>query len=199
MAGIWASVSNSIWVMAKASPVLSRCTFAAVWMRLGVRPARESWSVIAMVKHPAWAAPISSSGLVADWPSSKRDLKEYGPSKAPLPTFSRPLPWARLPVHSASALWVGIKSPFDWLLMLYWILRRVRRLRRVSVLTHIGTARHNQLDGKHLNGLAELVSGLATDGGQAAVWTRVRWSQFEDFALDTEDSARPRRLWPGDF
>ncbi len=130
------SVSRSILVMANASPTFSSFTFAAVWIRVGVRPARASCAVSAMVKHPASAAPISSSGFVAEWPSSKRDLNEYGPSKAPLPTFSRPLPWARLPVHSASALWIGIKSPFDWLLMLYWILRRVRLLRRVSVLTH---------------------------------------------------------------
>jgi hypothetical protein len=46
------------------------------------------------------------------------------------------------------------------LLMLSWIPRRVRSLRRVSVLTHIGTARHNQLDGKHLDDLAEEVESL---------------------------------------
>src|SRR5204863_9790634 len=83
-----------------------------VWMRVGVMPLRESWAVSAMVKQPAWAAPINSSGLVADWPSSNRDLNEYGPSKAPLPTFSRPLPWARFPFHSASALCVGIRVSF---------------------------------------------------------------------------------------
>src|ERR671918_144406 len=85
-------------------------------MRVGVMRARESCAVNAIVKHPAWAAPISSSGLVADWPSSNRDLNEYGPSKAPLPTFSRPLPSARLPFHSASAFRVGIKPPFEVLL-----------------------------------------------------------------------------------
>src|SRR3954468_3507050 len=51
---------------------------------------------------------MSSSGLVADCPSSNRDLNEYGPSKAPLSTFSRPLPSARFPFHSASAFRVGI-------------------------------------------------------------------------------------------
>src|SRR3989475_10032043 len=150
MLGMSASVSSSILVIENPSPTFSSVTFASVWMRVGLMPARDSCAVRAIVKQPACAAPINSSGFVADWPSSKRDLNEYGPSKAPLPTFSRPLPWARLPVHSASALWIGIKSPFDWLLMLYWILRRVRSLRRVSVLTHIGTTRHNQLDGKHL-------------------------------------------------
>src|SRR5436309_15936898 len=94
-----------------SSRILSSFTFAPVWIRVGVRPARESCAVSAIVKHPAWAAPISSSGLVAAWPSSNRDLNEYGPSKAPLPTLSRPLPSARLPFHSASAFRVGMEPP----------------------------------------------------------------------------------------
>src|SRR5438552_12642068 len=98
--------------MENPSPTLSSVTFAPVWMRVGVRPARESCAVSAIVKHPAWAAPINSSGLVAAWPSSNRDLNEYGPSKAPLPTLSRPLPSARLPFHSASAFRVGMEPPF---------------------------------------------------------------------------------------
>src|SRR2546428_3596565 len=112
MPGMSASVSSSILVMETRSPTLSSVTFAPVWMRVGVRPARESCAVSAIVKHPAWAAPISSSGLVAAWPSSNRDLNEYGPSKAPLPTLSRPLPSARLPFHSASAFRVGMEPPF---------------------------------------------------------------------------------------
>jgi hypothetical protein len=95
----------------------SSFTVAPVWMRVGVMPARDSCAVSAIVKHPAWAAPISSSGLVADCPSSNRDLNEYGPSKAPLPTFSRPLPAARLPCHSGSAFRVGIEPPVDVLLL----------------------------------------------------------------------------------
>src|SRR5262245_11315619 len=78
-------------------------------MRVGVSPARDSCAASAIVKHPACAAPISSSGLVAGWPSSKRDLNVYGPSNAPLPTAIRPLPCARFPFHSASALCVGMK------------------------------------------------------------------------------------------
>src|SRR5437762_46379 len=113
MPGMSASVSSSILVMENPSPTFSRVTFAPVWTRVGARPARESCAVSAIVKHPAWAAPISSSGLVAAWPSSNRDLNEYGPSNAPLPTFNRPLPSARLPFHSASAFRVGIKSPFE--------------------------------------------------------------------------------------
>src|SRR5438309_5683760 len=111
MPGISASVSSSILVMENPSPILSSFTFAPVWMRVGVRPARESCAASAIVKHPAWAAPISSSGLVADWPSSNRDLNEYAPSKAPLPTLSRPLPSARFPFHSASAVRVGMEPP----------------------------------------------------------------------------------------
>src|SRR2546427_2362444 len=111
MPGMSASVSSSIFVMENPSPTFSSFTVAPVWMRFGVMPARESCAVSAIVKQPAWATPINSSGLVADWPASNRDLNEYGPSKAPLPTFSRPLPSARLPFHSASALCVGIQPP----------------------------------------------------------------------------------------
>src|SRR6516225_1116280 len=90
-----------------------------VWTRFGAIPAWESCAVSAMVKQPAWAAPINSSGFVADCPSSSLDLKEYGPSKAPLPTFRRPLPWTRLPFHSASAFRIGIKPPLRLLFNLF--------------------------------------------------------------------------------
>src|SRR2546430_398406 len=110
MLGMSASVSSSILVIENPSPTFSSFTFASVWMRVGLMPARDSCAVRAIVKQPACAAPINSSGFVADWPSSNRDLNEYGPSNAPLPTFSRPLPCARLPFHSASALCVGTAS-----------------------------------------------------------------------------------------
>src|SRR6058998_968604 len=54
-----------------------------------------------MEKHPACAAAINSSGFVPP-PCSNRDANEYLPSKAPLPSFIRPLPSRRLPFHSAS-------------------------------------------------------------------------------------------------
>src|SRR6185503_14160016 len=108
--GISASVSSSICVIVNASPTFSSLTLASVWIRFAVMPARESAAVIAIVKQPACAAPSNSSGLVAASPSSNRDLNEYGPSKAPLPTFNLPLPWARFPSHSASAFRVGILS-----------------------------------------------------------------------------------------
>src|SRR6185503_18079228 len=82
-------------------------------MRVGLICARDNAAVSAIVKQPACAAPINSSGLVADSPSSNRDLNEYGPSKAPLPTFNRPLPSARLPNHSASAFLDGINVLFS--------------------------------------------------------------------------------------
>src|ERR1700752_5407605 len=72
--------------------------------------AHDNAAVRAIVKQPACPAPINSSGLVADSPSSNRDLNEYGPPTAPLPTFSLPLPSARLPNHSASAFLLGINS-----------------------------------------------------------------------------------------
>src|SRR5215467_13065829 len=141
MPGMSAWVSRSISVMEKPSPIFSSFTLAPVFIRRGVMPARESCAVSAIVKHPAWAAPINSSGLVADWPSSNRDLNEYGPSKAPLPIFSRPLPSARLPFHSASAFRVGIKYPsicgclFGWVQFrpLFALLRSVTAIDRESL------------------------------------------------------------------
>src|SRR4029453_14491646 len=115
MPGTSASVSSAICVIANPSPTFSSLTSAVVRMRVGVMPARDSCAVTAIVKQPAWAAPMSSSGLVADWPSSNRDLNEYGPSKAPLPSFSLPPPSARLPFHSASALRVGLGRSSLWL------------------------------------------------------------------------------------
>src|SRR6185369_11550908 len=84
-------------------------------------PARDSAAVSAIVKQPACAAPINSSGLVAASPSSNRDLNEYGPSNAPLPTFNRPLPSARLPNHSASAFLDSIYfCPFFFFFLAAW-------------------------------------------------------------------------------
>src|SRR5215472_559308 len=102
MPGMSASVSRSILVMENPEPSFSSVTFASVWMRFGAMRALERRATTAIVKHPAWAAPSNSSGLVADWPSSNRDLNEFGPSKAPLPTFNRPLPSARLPFQRLS-------------------------------------------------------------------------------------------------
>src|SRR6185503_2272577 len=87
-------------------------------MRVGLICARDNAAVSAIVKQPACAAPINSSGLVADSPSSNRDLNEYGPSNAPLPTFNRPLPSAKLPNHSASAFLDGINLFLPYIMLL---------------------------------------------------------------------------------
>jgi hypothetical protein len=47
-------------------------------MLVGVIPARPRPAANAIEKHPACAAPISSSGLVPE-PFSKREIKENGP------------------------------------------------------------------------------------------------------------------------
>src|SRR6185437_5130046 len=78
-------------------------------MRRGVNPACPRPSARAIEKQPACAAAISSSGLVP-FSFSKRVLKEYRPSKAPLPGFMVPDPSASEPFHSASALRSTIAS-----------------------------------------------------------------------------------------
>src|SRR5262249_29429628 len=55
----------------------------------------------------ASAAPMSSSGFVP-LASSKRDENEYGPSKAPLPSFIVPLPCFKVPSHTADPVRVAI-------------------------------------------------------------------------------------------
>src|ERR1700738_1947546 len=57
-----------------------------------------------MVKHPAWAAAINSSGLVR-FSFSKRVLKEYGVSASTPESVERlPLPSRPVPRHTAFAL-----------------------------------------------------------------------------------------------
>ena len=57
--------------MAKPSLTLSSVTSAVVSMRSAVRPASPRMSDNAMVKQAAWAAPISSSGLLPGLPSNR--------------------------------------------------------------------------------------------------------------------------------
>jgi hypothetical protein len=61
----------------------------------------------AIEKHPASAAPMSSSGFVP-LPLSKRDRNENGPSKAPLPSFMFPLPSLSVPSQTADPVRVAI-------------------------------------------------------------------------------------------
>jgi len=97
MPGMVAWVLRWILVMVGPSSVVSMVTVAVVSMVLGGCSAEVSWELRAMVKQPAWAAAMSSSGLVPA-PSSKRVWKLYGVSlrtwlwvvRAPVPFFKSP-------------------------------------------------------------------------------------------------------------
>jgi hypothetical protein len=58
---------------------------------------------------------------------------------------------------------------------------------------------HDELGDEQLDDFAQLVAGLAADGGHAAVRPRSRRPQFEDFALDVKHRARPQRTGPRDL
>src|SRR5947207_12977672 len=85
----------------------SSFTVAVVLKRLAGGPAFSRLNESAMEKQPASAAPMSSSGFVP-FPSSKRDENEYGPSKAPLPSFMVPLPCFSVPSQTADPVRVAI-------------------------------------------------------------------------------------------
>ena len=73
---------------------------------MGLNPFRDD-PLIILYKVLSYLYP----GFVAAVPSSlKRDVNEYGPSNAPLPTFKFPLPSVKFPFHSASAVLTGIFS-----------------------------------------------------------------------------------------
>src|SRR5947208_3325514 len=102
--GTRATRSRWLLVMEKLSPTLSRVTVAVVSSFCAVRPALPSCAERAMVKHPAWAAASSSSGLVPT-PFSKRVLKEYWVClRTPLSVEMDPLPLLRSPCQTALAL-----------------------------------------------------------------------------------------------
>src|SRR5439155_26796971 len=105
--GTDASVTRSMRLMGDPLSPVSRLTLAVVWTRSGVKPARPRPPDRAIEKQPAWAAPMSSSGLVP-LPSSKREANEYWPSNAPEPKRIVPLPSWRLPSHWASAVRLGM-------------------------------------------------------------------------------------------
>src|SRR6185437_505727 len=88
----------------KPCPSGSSVIAASVASSVGVNPARSSWKASAMVKHPAWAAAISSSGFVP-FSFSKRVLNEYGvAARTPESLDSSPLPVRPAPRQSALAL-----------------------------------------------------------------------------------------------
>src|ERR1700722_4571025 len=102
--GMVATTSRWLLVMEKPSPTLSSVIVAGVSSFPAVIPAPPSCAESAMVKHPAWAAASSSSGLVPT-PFSKRVLKEYCVFfRTPLSVEIEPLPSFRPPCHTADAL-----------------------------------------------------------------------------------------------
>ena len=86
-----------------ATSGFSNVTVAVVRNSCAVSPAFPSWPDKAIVKHPAWAAAISSSGFVP-LPLSNRVLNEYCVlDRIVLSVETVPLPVFRSPCHSADA------------------------------------------------------------------------------------------------
>src|SRR5213083_2010823 len=110
--GTSASVFKSIEVILKPPSACSSFTVAVVLTRLAGCPAFSRLNDSAMEKQPASAAPMSSSGFVP-FPSSKRDENEYGPSKAPLPSFMVPLPCFSVPSQTADPVRIAIVYLLD--------------------------------------------------------------------------------------
>src|SRR5262249_35834842 len=88
----------------------SSFTVAIVLTLLAGCPALSRLNASAIEKHPASAAPMSSSGFVP-LPFSNRDKNEKGPSNAPPPSFIVPLPSLRVPSHTADPVLVAIVLP----------------------------------------------------------------------------------------
>src|ERR1700733_2693331 len=85
-------------------PSASSVTAASVVSSVGVKPPACSPNASAMVKQPACAAAINSSGLVP-FSFSKRVLKEYGVAASTPESVERlPLPSRPVPRHTAFAL-----------------------------------------------------------------------------------------------
>src|SRR5262245_7736514 len=83
---------------------------ASVSIRVAGVPAFSNPDDSAMLKHAAWAAAISSSGLVP-LAFSNRVANEYAPLKAPLPAANRPLPSLSFPSQTAVAVLFRIDPP----------------------------------------------------------------------------------------
>src|SRR5260221_14688303 len=85
-------------------PSDSRLTAASVLSWSGVNPAACIWTARAIVKQPAWAAAMSSSGFVP-FSFSKRVVNEYGVfDRTPESVESSPFPALPVPRHTAVAL-----------------------------------------------------------------------------------------------
>src|SRR5208337_3889581 len=109
--GILTVTSRCDAVILNPASVLSKVTVAVVSMLSAVMPAFPSCADNAMLKHPAWAAAISSSGLVPV-PFSNRVLNEYWVScntplaveTVPFLSFNPPDQWA-LPMRCIPPPW----------------------------------------------------------------------------------------------
>src|SRR5437667_8376935 len=102
--GTCATRSRWLLVMPKPSGSLSSVIVAVVSSLLAVKPAFPSCAESAMVKHPAWAAARSSSGLVPT-PFSNLVLKEYCVClSTPLSVEMVPFPSFKPPCQIADAL-----------------------------------------------------------------------------------------------
>src|SRR5581483_1025200 len=101
--GIFTLTCRCDEVTAKPESSFSSVTVAVVSMDWAVIPALPSLAERAMLKQPAWAAAINSSGFVPGC-DSKRVAKEYGVSlRTPLGELSVPLPSFNPPFQCALA------------------------------------------------------------------------------------------------
>src|SRR5262245_53614305 len=115
--GIFTRTCKCTEVIAKPDSSFSRVTAAVVSMDCAVIPALPSWAERAMLKHPAWAAATSSSGLVPGC-DSNRVAKEYGVfSKTPLGEVSVPFPSLSPPLQCALALRCMCQVSFSMTMM----------------------------------------------------------------------------------
>src|SRR2546422_8400447 len=126
MPGMSASVSSSILVMENPSPTFSKVTFAPVWTRAGVRPARESCAVSAIVKHPAWAAPdqlLRVGGRLAFLESRLERIRAVEGAAA---DSQPPAPFGQiaLPLRFCLPCWHG--AAFRFAIVLGFTLRRAQ-------------------------------------------------------------------------
>src|SRR6267154_137875 len=104
--------SNTLFVILGAPSTISSVTAARVSMRVAGCPAFSSADESAMLKQPACAAAIISSGLVPFFPS-KRVPKLKAALKTPLWPLKLPFPSLSVPSHVATALLVGTACSLD--------------------------------------------------------------------------------------
>src|SRR3984893_12199551 len=136
--GIRAETSRWTFVIVKPASSFSSVTAAAVSRLSGGMPALPSCAESAIVKHPACAAAINSSGFVPA-PFSKRVENEYCVfERTPLSVEIVPLPSFSEPFQTAEALRTIIV-----ILLNDWISRPCKRSLRHGRASRITHARQN--------------------------------------------------------